>query len=188
MARQEVSRLIFPRGFFPGGGWMDDAADRLPTMVTVFGALVDGDSVLTFRRASEPHKGALTLPGGHKKRGESLAEACAREVLEETGLTMLEPRFLGFMEFDHPPAPRDYLSFYFRSTRFSGVPTAGPEGTPGWSTLAGALADPDCHQAFAAVAPFLLGSGGPFHGRALIDDRGRGAYSLSRLTAGSTFF
>ena len=49
--------------------------------------LVDGKVVLV-RRAHEPLKGAWNLPGGVVEVGETLREACAREVLEETGLVV----------------------------------------------------------------------------------------------------
>jgi ADP-ribose pyrophosphatase YjhB (NUDIX family) len=42
--------------------------------------------VLLVRRAREPMAGAWSLPGGAIELGETAAEACAREVREETGL------------------------------------------------------------------------------------------------------
>lgn len=47
--------------------------------------VVDGKVVLV-RRAHEPLKGEWNLPGGGVELGETLREACAREVREETGL------------------------------------------------------------------------------------------------------
>jgi ADP-ribose pyrophosphatase YjhB (NUDIX family) len=49
--------------------------------------LVDGRVVLV-RRAHEPLMGEWNLPGGGVEVGETLTEACAREVLEETGLVV----------------------------------------------------------------------------------------------------
>lgn len=50
----------------------------------VVGSLpVWGDKVLLCRRAIEPKYGLWTLPGGFMENGESLAEAAARETLEE---------------------------------------------------------------------------------------------------------
>ena len=42
--------------------------------------------VLLVLRGTEPEKGRWSVPGGSVEPGESLAEAAAREALEETGL------------------------------------------------------------------------------------------------------
>jgi 8-oxo-dGTP diphosphatase len=49
--------------------------------------LVDGKVVLV-KRAHEPLLGQWNLPGGAVELGETLEEACAREVFEETGLVV----------------------------------------------------------------------------------------------------
>jgi 8-oxo-dGTP diphosphatase len=49
--------------------------------------LVDGKVVLV-KRAHEPLQGHWNLPGGGVELGETLRDACAREVLEETGLVV----------------------------------------------------------------------------------------------------
>lgn len=60
---------------------------RNPTPVSVLLQPVD-DGLLTIRRAIEPEKGELALPGGFVGLGESWEEAAAREVEEETGLAV----------------------------------------------------------------------------------------------------
>lgn len=46
------------------------------------------DSFLLVRRGKEPNKGQWSIPGGAQKLGETVYAAAAREVLEETGLTV----------------------------------------------------------------------------------------------------
>ena len=53
--------------------------------------------VLLTRRADN---GKWCLPGGRMESGESAAEACEREVLEETGLTVRVTRLVGV--YSHP--------------------------------------------------------------------------------------
>ncbi len=67
--------------------------------------------LLAVRRAKDPARGTLDLPGGFVDPGEGIAEGCLREVREEVGLEGRIARFLFSL-------PNDYL--------FSGfhVPTA----------------------------------------------------------------
>lgn len=58
-----------------------------PIPVAVVLVPVD-DGVLVVRRNIEPQKGMLALPGGYIELGESWQEAGAREVFEETGITI----------------------------------------------------------------------------------------------------
>ena len=45
-------------------------------------------AVLLVKRRRPPLEGYWALPGGHVESGEKVAEAAAREVLEETGVTI----------------------------------------------------------------------------------------------------
>jgi len=55
-------------------------------VIGVGAVVVDGGRVVLVKRAHEPLKGEWSLPGGAVEVGETLAEAVAREVREETGL------------------------------------------------------------------------------------------------------
>lgn len=50
-----------------------------------------GQRILLVRRADNDH---WAVPGGYMESGESLTEACAREVLEETGLRVTVGRLI----------------------------------------------------------------------------------------------
>lgn len=46
------------------------------------------DRLLLIQRKKEPFKGMYAFPGGGADKGETTEQACARELLEETGLTV----------------------------------------------------------------------------------------------------
>jgi ADP-ribose pyrophosphatase YjhB (NUDIX family) len=77
------------------------ADERLyPTrpFVAASAAIVRDGKVLVVRRARAPANGVFSLPGGVVETGETLHEAVAREVREETGLTIEPVALAGFRE------------------------------------------------------------------------------------------
>jgi len=58
-------------------------------IVGVGAVVIDGTKVLLVRRGQEPLKGQWSLPGGALELGETLQQGVVREVLEETGLTVV---------------------------------------------------------------------------------------------------
>lgn len=64
--------------------------------VAAVGGLIrnDENQLLLVRRARDPGKGKWGLPGGFVDRDESIEEALAREVLEETGLRLTHFQYL----------------------------------------------------------------------------------------------
>ena len=57
-------------------------------LVGVGGVVIADERVLLVRRASEPMRGEWSIPGGLLETGETIAEGVARELREETGLTV----------------------------------------------------------------------------------------------------
>lgn len=63
------------------------------------GALIfKGRAILLVERGGNPLKGYWSLPGGLLETGETLEEAVAREVLEETGLRVKPVEFFGIYQ------------------------------------------------------------------------------------------
>ena len=63
-------------------------------MVGVGAVIWRGRQVLLIRRGKPPRVGQWSLPGGGQQLGETLLEAVAREIREETGLIVDKIRFL----------------------------------------------------------------------------------------------
>ena len=59
--------------------------------LTVLCLIEDGDKILLQNRIKKDWRG-YTLPGGHVEPGEYFVDAVIREMKEETGLTIIDPR------------------------------------------------------------------------------------------------
>ena len=66
--------------------------------LAVSAAIVRDGKILLVRRARAPAEGLFSLPGGVVEAGETLAEAVAREVREETSLAILPVALAGYRE------------------------------------------------------------------------------------------
>lgn len=69
------------------------------TPVCAVGAIVlEKGEILLVKRDREPARGQWSLPGGRVEWGESLVEACSREVHEETGIDIEVEGLAGIAE------------------------------------------------------------------------------------------
>lgn len=75
----------------------DPTPPRYPQLAVSAAIFRDG-KLLLVRRARSPAKGVYTLPGGRVEFGESLHEAVAREVMEETALSIALIGLAGWRE------------------------------------------------------------------------------------------
>lgn len=89
-----------------------------PSSATVALILNDKNELLVCRRAKEPAKGTLDLPGGFIDMNETGEEGVAREVLEETGLKVKETTYLFSLPniYIYSGFPVHTLDMFFRCT------------------------------------------------------------------------
>lgn len=74
-----------------------DIPQSRPQLAVSAGIFRDG-KILLVRRARDPARGVYTFPGGRVEFGESLHEAVAREIREETGLSIAIAGLVGYRE------------------------------------------------------------------------------------------
>lgn len=97
--------------------------------LTVLCLIRDGDKILLQNRVKKDWKG-YTLPGGHVEPGESFVDAVKREMKEETGLDIINPKLAGIKQF--PIEDGRYIVLLFKTEQFSGELVSSEEGQMEW--------------------------------------------------------
>jgi 8-oxo-dGTP diphosphatase len=113
-------------------------------LVGVGGVVIADGRALLVRRGTEPLRGEWSIPGGLLECGETLVEGVARELHEETGLTVRVVELIEALErifFDPPPdAPGGgaqpkgrvryhYVILDYLCERIAGEPQSGGDAT-----------------------------------------------------------
>ncbi len=96
---------------------------------------LSGTKVLLIEKKRGFGSGKINGPGGKLEPHETLAACACRETLEETGITVTDPKSAGVLCFSF----KDGFSMRvhpFISTNFRGVATESAEAIPFWQTIA----------------------------------------------------
>jgi 8-oxo-dGTP diphosphatase len=109
--------------------------------LTVDCVVIDGEGrLLLIRRGNPPFKGKYALPGGFVDVGETVEDACRRELMEETGVKAGRLALIGVYSDPHRD-PRGhtcsvaFLSRVARAEPKAGDDAAAAEWVKGWSKL-----------------------------------------------------
>lgn len=97
--------------------------------LTVLCLIENGDKILLQNRTKKDWQG-YALPGGHVEQGESFIEAVKREMKEETGLEIKNPKLVGVKQF--PIENGRYLVLLFKTTEWTGDVISSEEGVMEW--------------------------------------------------------
>ncbi len=113
---------------------------KTPLLTTDCVVVDDKRRVLLVRRGHPPFKGKYALPGGFVRIGETVEDACRRELKEETGVKAGRLELLGVYS-DPKRDPRGhicsvaFLTRVARATPKGGDDAAAAEWVEDWSKL-----------------------------------------------------
>ena len=91
----------------------------------------NGNSILVQEKVVDGRPLGLVFPGGHVEQGESLRDSVIREIREETGLLIDDPKPCGFKDWIREDGTR-YIVLLYRAERFSGEIAPSEEGRVFW--------------------------------------------------------
>ena len=117
------------------------------TVKTTVGAIITRqenglEKLLLTRRAIEPFRDCLCLPGGHIDRFETAKDAIIREVKEEVGLDFV-PQFFKYFDEIIPESDWHAVVLVFTGTATGTLqPQVAEVSEIGWFSLSEALAQP----------------------------------------------
>ena len=93
------------------------------------------------------------FPGGHVEQGEFVTPSVVREIREETGLTIENPKLCGIKEFQKEQDGKRFIVFLYVASRFSGELRASDEGDVFWYPLSELKRSRELADGFSEMLP-----------------------------------
>ena len=112
--------------------YMSRATSTILTNLCLIEDTLTNKVVLQYRSPERYKKwSGYAFPGGHIEEGESLVESVIREVYEETGLTIADPKLVAVKDWEPDEGGR-YIVFCYKATEFTGQLRSSEEGEVSW--------------------------------------------------------
>ena len=93
------------------------------------------------------------FPGGHVEQGEFVTPSVLREIREETGLTIENPKLCGIKEFQKEQDGKRFIVFLYVASRFSGELCSSDEGDVFWYPLSELKRSKELADGFSEMLP-----------------------------------
>ena len=106
-----------------------------PIELTNMCMLTRADGKVLVQNRRDPNWGGLTFPGGHVEPGESLVDSVIREMREETGLTIRQPKLIGTKSWMQKDGIERYLVLLYVANEYEGELHSSEEGDISWMTI-----------------------------------------------------
>ena len=96
--------------------------------------IYDNDGNVVVQEKVNKKWGGITFPGGHIEKRESIVDSVIREVKEETGLDIQNPKICGIKWWEVNKNKR-YIVLLFKTNKYSGTLKSSIEGKVYWAKL-----------------------------------------------------
>ena len=93
------------------------------------------------------------FPGGHVEQGEFVTPSVVREIREETGLMIENPKLCGIKEFHKEQDGKRFIVFLSVASRFSGELRSSAEGEVFWYPLSELKRSKELADGFSEMLP-----------------------------------
>ena len=121
--------------------------------------ICDGNgNVLVQNKKNNPVWHGWNFPGGHVEKGEYVTPSVIREMQEETGLLIENPRLCGIKEFHKAKDGKRYIVFLYTANQFSGELKASAEGEVFWYPLSQLAQSAELIDGFGEMLPVFTQS------------------------------